>query len=46
MSADICSDVGQKIKSETTTTSQDFEKEHLSTSNANNGLKKNGKFLS
>ena len=45
MSADICSDVGQNIKSDATATSQDFEKEHLSTSNANNGLKRNGKLL-
>ena len=45
MSADICSDVGQNIKSDATATSQDSEKEHLSASNTNNGLKKNGKFL-
>ena len=46
MSADICSDVSQKIKNEATATSENPEKEHLSASNENNCVpKKIGMFL-
>ena len=46
MSADICSDVGQKIKNEATATSESPEKEHLSSAKENNCVsKKIGMFL-